>query len=56
MFKVASFDLIQYIRPCENNRIKLSFRNIIINEDVSKAVACTIPFIYGIYEAEFVSN
>lgn len=56
LFKVASFDLVQYLCPSENNRTKLSFKNTVISEDISKALACTIPFIHGVYEAEFVSN
>ena len=27
-----------------------------LNENQMKALACTIPFIYGIYECEFANN
>lgn len=31
-------------------------RGIQITENLAKAICCTVPFIYGIYEVEFVSN
>ena len=55
-FKVEEIDIAEYIVPMENDRIKLSFRSVLLSENLLKAIACTIPFIHDIFEVEFVNN
>jgi hypothetical protein len=31
-------------------------KNFILNENTNKALSCTLPFIPGIYEIEFMNN
>lgn len=42
--------------PTDNERIKFSIKNLTLDESTTKAIACTIPFIIGIYEIEFANN
>jgi hypothetical protein len=35
---------------------KFSLRLVVMTEHLVKALACTIPFMYGIYEIEFYKN
>jgi hypothetical protein len=35
---------------------KFSVKLVVMTENIVKAFACTIPFMYGIYEIEFYKN
>lgn len=36
--------------------MKFSVKNLTLDESTTKAIACTIPFIIGIFEIEFANN
>ena len=48
--------IVDFIVPCENERTKFSMRGVLISDNLAKALCCTVPFIYGIYEVEYASN
>ena len=49
-------DIKRHILPADNQKTKLSFRNMQLSEVQCKAIALTIPFIHDIYEVEFINN
>lgn len=42
--------------PTDNERSKFSIKNLTLDENTTKALACTVPFIPDIYEIEFANN
>jgi len=55
-FKVSAIDIKKFIVPTDNERIKFSIKNLTLDENTTKALSCTIPFILDIYEIEFCNN
>lgn len=53
---MAPIDIKNFILPTDNEKTKFSIKNLTLDENTTKALACTIPFILDIYEIELSNN
>lgn len=53
---MSPIDIRKFIMPTDNERTKFSIKNLTLDENTTKALACTVPFVPDIYEIELANN
>jgi hypothetical protein len=53
---VPEFDIKRFFMPADNALRKFEIKLVIFTENLTKAFACTIPYMHGIYEIHFHRN